>query len=84
MKKGCVLSMLFDSIPIENYFYSLLHAEIDRVIKSPNLSFHFCLRLPQHTFDDTIGNVTLSIVVIIWCLLRHSIKMKHHVVHENT
>ena len=36
-----------------------------RVIKSPNLSFHFYLRLPQHTFDDTTGNVTLSIIVII-------------------
>ena len=27
-KKGCVLPMLFDSIPIENYIFSLLHAEI--------------------------------------------------------
>ena len=29
-----------------------------RVIKSPDLSFHFCLRLPQHTYDDITGNVT--------------------------
>ena len=36
-----------------------------RVIKSPDLSFHFCLRLPQHTSDDTTGNFTLSIIVII-------------------
>ena len=27
-KKGCVLPMLFDTIPIENYIFSLLHAEI--------------------------------------------------------
>ena len=27
-KKGCVLPMLFDRIPIENYLFSLLHAEI--------------------------------------------------------
>ena len=27
-KLGCVLPMLFDSIPIENYNFSLLHAEI--------------------------------------------------------
>ena len=27
-KKGRVLPMLFDSIPIENYIFSLLHAEI--------------------------------------------------------
>ena len=27
-KKGCVLPMLFDSIPIENYIFSLLHTEI--------------------------------------------------------
>ena len=27
-KKGCVLPMLFDSIPIENYIFSLLHVEI--------------------------------------------------------
>ena len=30
-----------------------------RVIKSPDLSFHFCLRLPRHTYDDITGNVTL-------------------------
>ena len=30
-----------------------------RVIKALDLSFHFCLRLPQHTYDDTITNVTL-------------------------
>ena len=36
-----------------------------RVVKSPDLSFHFCLHLSQHTFDDTTGNVTLSIIVII-------------------
>ena len=36
-----------------------------RVIKSPDLSFHICLRLSQYTFDDTTGNVTLSIIVII-------------------
>ena len=27
-KKGCVKTLLFDSIPIENYIFSLLHAEI--------------------------------------------------------
>ena len=27
-KKGCVLPMLFDSIPIENYIFSLVHTEI--------------------------------------------------------
>ena len=27
-KKGCVLPMLFDTMPIENYIFSLLHAEI--------------------------------------------------------
>ena len=27
-KEGCVLSMLFDTTPIENYIFSLLHAEI--------------------------------------------------------
>ena len=27
-KKGCVLPMLFDTITIENYIFSLLHAEI--------------------------------------------------------
>ena len=30
-----------------------------RVIKSPDLSFHFCLRLPQHTYNDTTSIVTL-------------------------
>ena len=37
MKKGCVLPMLFDSIPIENYIFSLLHAEIgigNKIIES--------------------------------------------------
>ena len=36
-KKGCVLPMLFDSIPIENYIFSLLHAEIgigNKIIES--------------------------------------------------
>ena len=28
MIKGCVLPRIFDSIPIWNYIYSLLHAEI--------------------------------------------------------
>ena len=28
MIKGCVLPMLFDSIPIENYIFPLLHAKI--------------------------------------------------------
>ena len=27
-KKGCVLPMLFDTMPIENYIFSLLHAKI--------------------------------------------------------
>ena len=30
-----------------------------RVIKALDLSFHFCLRLPQHTYDDTTSIVTL-------------------------
>ena len=42
-----------------------------RVIKSPDLSFHICLRLSQYTFDDTTGNVTLSIIIIIWCSSLH-------------
>ena len=28
MKKGSVKTLLFDSVPIENYIFSLLHAEI--------------------------------------------------------
>ena len=28
MKKGSVKTLLFDSVPIENYVFSLLHAEI--------------------------------------------------------
>ena len=27
-KKGCVLPILFDKIPIENYIFSLLHAKV--------------------------------------------------------
>ena len=27
-KKGCVQTLLFDSVPIENQFFSLLHVEI--------------------------------------------------------
>ena len=36
-KKGCVLPMLFDSILIENYIFSLLHVEIgigNKIIES--------------------------------------------------
>ena len=42
-------------------FHCTMHSSSSdpRVIKSPDLSFHFCLRLPQHSFDDTTGNVTL-------------------------
>ena len=28
-KKGCVKTLLFDSVPIENYLISVLHAESD-------------------------------------------------------
>ena len=30
-----------------------------RIINVPDLNFHFCLQLPQHSYDDTTGVVQL-------------------------
>ena len=32
-----------------------------RVVNAPDLSFHFCLRLPQHTYDEATGDITLLV-----------------------
>ena len=62
-QKGCVLPMLFDSIPIENFIFSLLHAEISIGNKIINSFYGWITKHVEPLLDEEVelSNVTILV-----------------------
>ena len=64
-KRGCVLPMLFDSIPIENYIVSLAHAEKGIGNKLIILFYDWITKHVEQLSDVEVGmyNVLISLKI---------------------
>ena len=71
MKKGSVKTLLFDSVPIENYIFSLLHAEIGVGNKVLDSYFKWINERIEHIDDEELE--------LSNDLIDLKVELKHHV-----
>ena len=62
MKKGSVKTLLFDSITIKNYIFSLLHTEIGSVNKIVYTYFDLINEIIESTTDNELELTNFSVI----------------------